>query len=69
MRVLEQWEYGDPEKVAIRKEEEALRAARACGQCAHKRSMEFRGEVVHCCEFKRKTYGRRCDLFRLVVKP
>lgn len=61
---LDAWQYGDPERVAIRKEEEALRKAKACGDCVHKRSIEFRGEVGHFCEFKRWVYGdgNRCNL-------
>lgn len=62
---LESWMYGDPEKVAIRKEEEALRKARACGDCVHRRSEEFMGEVWNFCEYKRRQYGRRCDLFEI----
>jgi hypothetical protein len=58
--------YGDPEKVAIRRQEEALRKAKACGDCVHKRSQEFQGELVHFCGFKRKVYGRRCELFRTI---
>ena len=61
--------YGDPETVAIRRQEEAQRKARACGDCIHKRSVEFRGEVGHFCEFKRKVYGRRCDLFEIKKGP
>lgn len=62
---FDSWLYGDPEKVAIRKQELASKKDRACGDCIHKRSMEFMGEVGHFCEFKRYTYGKRCDLFEV----
>ena len=65
MTVLENWQYGDPEYVAMRKEEDELRKARACGECMHRKSMEFRGEVVNICDLKRRTYGRRCELFEI----
>ena len=54
--------YMDPEKVAIRREEDALRKHRACGDCVHRRSVEFQGETWNGCEYKRHQYGRRCDL-------
>lgn len=63
------WMYSDPEKVAIRREEEALRKARACGDCMHKRSIEFNGETVHHCIYKRHQYGRRCELFETKKGP
>ncbi|MBC7620612.1 MAG: hypothetical protein H7293_16780 [Candidatus Saccharibacteria bacterium] len=63
MTVLDSWLYGNPETIAIRKEEAELRKARACGDCVHRRSEEFQGEVWNFCEFKRKRYGTRCDLY------
>lgn len=60
---LESWQYGDPERVAIRKQEEALRKAKACGQCAHKVSLDWNGETYHGCEYKRRRYGVRCELY------
>ena len=57
--------YGDPEKVLIRKQEKAAKEARACGDCIHKKSVEFRGEIGHFCEFKRHVYGKRCELFEV----
>ena len=57
--------YGDPERVAIRHEEERQRKDRACGDCIHKVSIEFAGEMIHGCEYKRRTYGRRCELFEI----
>lgn len=65
MRVLESWEYGDPEQVVIRREEEAQRKEKACGQCAHKISIEFRGDVLRGCEFQRRQYGWRCELYEV----
>lgn len=65
MRVLESWEYGDPEKVTIRREEEEQRKDRACGQCVHKVSMQLDGQVLNACEFKRRQYGMRCWLFQV----
>lgn len=65
---LESWMYGDPEKVAIRKEEEAARKHSACGQCTHKVSLEWNGETYHGCAYKRRIYGIRCTLYE-VKKP
>ncbi len=64
---LDAWQFQDPEKVAIRKQEEALRKARACGDCVHRRSEEFQGEVWNFCEFKKRVYGKRCELFETVL--
>ena len=60
---LESWQYQDPERVLMRKQELAAKKARACGECIHHRSIEFRGEVVHACIYKRHVYGTRCDLY------
>ena len=65
MSQLDSWQYGDPEYVAMRREEEAQRAAQACGDCVHHISIALRGEVVHFCEIRRRTYGRRCELFEI----
>lgn len=62
---LDACQYGDHERVAIRREEEALRKAKACGDCVHKRSIEFRWEIGHFCEYKKHVYGRRCELFAI----
>lgn len=59
---LESWLYGNPETVAIRRQEEALRKARACGACVHRRTMEIEGQTLNACEYRRQ-YGRRCDKF------
>lgn len=63
MTVLDSWMYGDPEKVAIRKQEDAARKHRACGQCVHRREIEFNGEKLHGCA-KRQDYGFKCRYFR-----
>ena len=62
---LDSYMYGDPEKVLIRKQEIEAKKAKACGECIHKRSVEFRGEVGHFCEFKRHVYGKRCELYQI----
>jgi hypothetical protein len=62
---LDAYMYGDPEKVAIRKQEEAQRKAKACGDCIHKRCVEFRGELGYFCEYKRHQYGKRCELYEI----
>lgn len=62
---LEAWQYGNPETVAIRKQEHQARQLRACGDCIHHKQMEFRGETWHFCEFKRYTFGKRCQLFEI----
>ena len=61
--VLDSYMYGDPETVLIRKQEDAARKQTACGQCIHHKQMEFQGENWHFCEFKRRTYGTRCELY------
>ncbi len=64
MPVFESWLYGDPEKIAIRKESMRIRKDKACGECLHKRSVEWKGEVLNACEFKRRVYGKRCELYK-----
>ena len=59
------WEYGDPEKVAIRKQEEFLRKERACGRCVHKIQAVIGAEVLIRCEFKNREYGIKCDLYKV----
>ena len=65
---LDSWMYGDPETVAIRKQEEAVRKERACGHCVHKCTQHLDGQPVHFCSFKRHTYGTRCDQYRIGAK-
>ncbi|KWR88791.1 hypothetical protein RM96_17915 [Cupriavidus sp. IDO] len=53
-----------PEEVAIRRQEEALRADRACGGCLHRSPfVDATGEPARQCKFKKREYGRRCELF------
>ena len=53
-----------PEEIAIRREAESQRKDRACGKCRHKVSIEWNGETYHGCEFKRRSYGTRCELYK-----
>ena len=57
--------YGDPERVLIRKQEAELKKAKACGDCVHRRTIEFKGETLNHCEYKRRQYGRGCELFEI----
>jgi len=53
-----------PEEVAIRRQEEEIRADKACGDCRHRSPfVDASGQAVRECKFKRREYGRRCDLF------
>jgi hypothetical protein len=61
---MERWEYGDPFEVVARREAIAQRQERACGQCVHKVSVDWKGETYHGCEYKRRTYGVRCEFYR-----
>lgn len=61
----ESWEYGDPEMVAIRRQEEEFRREWECGRCIHKVSLEVNGKLHVRCEFKRRTYGKRCELHKI----
>lgn len=65
---LDSYIYGDPERVLMRKQEAELKKAKACGDCIHRRTLEFKGEVFNHCEYKRHVYGKRCDLYE-VKKP
>jgi hypothetical protein len=58
------WEWGDPERVLIRRQEEAARQAKACGQCVHKQVQQLEGKTIFDCS-KRQDYGRRCRFFRI----
>ena len=66
--MMPQWEYGDPLKVAARREAIAQRQARACGRCIHRISIEWKGQAYHSCEHQRRRYGVRCELYREKVK-
>ena len=61
---LEAWMYQDPEKVAIRREEDAQRKQAACGRCIHTMEISVNGKTLHACEI-RPTWGRRCDQFKM----
>ena len=63
---LHSWEFGNPEDVAARKEAHAQRQEAACGACVHRRTMDWQGETWNYCEYKRRVYGRRCDLFEII---
>lgn len=64
---FESWLYGDPEKVAMRKQAEKERQDRNCGACGHRVTMVWKGETISACSFKKRTYGdRRCDKFTTV---
>ena len=60
---MQSWEYGDPMKVAMRREEMEQRKQHACGQCIHRRSMDWQGETWNYCANKRRIYGTRCELY------
>jgi hypothetical protein len=64
---LEAWMYGNPETVAIRREEAALRKLRACGNCKHHVSAVFNGETLHKCEIRRFGFGKRCDSYKVIT--
>lgn len=54
-----------PEEIAMRHQEEARRADKACGGCANRSPfMDATGERQRECKFKRREYGRRCELFQ-----
>ena len=57
------WTWGDPFEVAARREAREQRQTAACGACIHRRSMDWRGETWNYCEYKRRTYGTRCELY------
>lgn len=56
--------YGNPETVAIRRQEAALRKLRECGSCKHHVSATFNGETLHRCDIKRYGYGKRCESYK-----
>ena len=60
---LDSWMYQNPERVLERKQEDAARKHRQCGNCVHHKTIEFKGETLHGCELRRHTYGKRCDQF------
>lgn len=56
--------YGDPMLVLERKQERALRAHEACGDCKYHQTLELRNETLHSCTLRRR-YGWRCISFEL----
>ena len=60
---LDSYMYGDPEWVLIRKQQAEARKQTACGACTHHEQIQIAGENLHYCEFKRRTYGTRCELY------
>ncbi|WP_342617207.1 hypothetical protein [Rhodoferax sp. GW822-FHT02A01] len=62
---LDAYLYGNPETILERKQEHLARQLRACGQCVHHRTIEFKGEVLHGCDCRNRTYGKRCQLFEI----
>lgn len=61
---LDAWQYGNPETVAIRKQEHESRQLKACGQCVHRVTVEFQGETYNGCKYKSRKFGTRCDLYQ-----
>ena len=65
---LESWLYGDPETVAIRREQDRINRDKQCGACCYKIE-KMRGiELVPACLYKRRIYGIRCELFKISVR-
>lgn len=61
---MEKWEMGDPEKVAIRRETEKIRKDQECGSCLYRCERTIRREIESYCQFRKRTYGKRCDLYK-----
>ena len=57
---LESWQYGDPETVAIRRQEAEFRKIKQCGGCIHHQKLELENETLHRCDIKRFEFGIRC---------
>ena len=70
--IFDSYLYGNPETIAMRREEQRLRKERACGECRHRVSMVMLGQTVVTCAKSGKgtgrTYGKRCELFIRLVK-
>lgn len=64
---LDAWQWGNPETVAIRRQEEANHKLRECGNCKHHVSAVFNGETLHRCEIRRFGFGKRCDSYKVVI--
>ena len=61
---MRSWEWGNPESVLIRRQEEVARQAKACGQCVHKQIQKIDGKEIYDCS-KRQDYGWRCRFYRI----
>lgn len=61
---LDNWQYGNPETILMRKQEVALRKQKACTGCIHRRRYEVLGEIVIACTIKRTAVKRICDLYQ-----
>lgn len=57
-------DYRDPLQVAIRRQEEAARKERACGNCRERVAIHWHGEQLISCGIKYQQYGRRCEHYR-----
>jgi hypothetical protein len=59
---FDSWMYGNPETVAIRKQEAAFRKLKQCKGCTHHQQIEIQGETLNRCDIK--TYGTpNCQQF------
>jgi len=54
---LDAWMYGNPETVAIRRQENEYRKIKACSGCIHHKKIDFNGEDFHACGIKRGVFG------------
>ena len=61
---MDRWEYGDPLEVAARREARERRQQAACGACIHRREMDWKGQTWSFCEYKRRSFGTRCELYK-----
>lgn len=55
---LDSWMYGDPERVAIRRQEDILRKIKACAGCIHHQWIDYEGERLNRCDIKRFGFGQ-----------
>jgi hypothetical protein len=59
------WQYGNPERVLERKQQQALN--KSCADCKHKLTMEFAIETVSVCNLTNRICFKRCKSFKLKV--
>ena len=57
---LESWQYGDPETVAIRRQEAEFRKIKQCGGGIPHQKIEKGKETLHPGDIKRVEFGIRC---------